>query len=320
MLTRCPRCDTTFRVTPEQLKARHGRVRCGHCQDVFNALDTLVEAAPQPAPAESALPVPATEEPTTTSAIPDQSPVADVEIVQEILTPVSQQAAEEPVVAANEPFIADTAGTAEPETALDSDDSTEAGVAPDAKATEPAASPPAEPGDDAAAIPALEPLLHEAPPRRVWPWALGSVVALVALLLQAAIHYRTEISILYPAAKPLLTAACEPLGCDVPLPHKPELIGIETSSLSPDALGKLALSATLKNRAPFAQQYPNLELTLTDTADQALVRRVLAPADYLPPKTDIAAGIGAGNEVAVNLAVDAPGMPAAGYQLYLFYP
>ena len=43
MLTRCPNCETHFRVTAEQLKARSGRVRCGECQHVFNALDSLVE-------------------------------------------------------------------------------------------------------------------------------------------------------------------------------------------------------------------------------------------------------------------------------------
>ena len=43
MRTRCPDCQTIFRVTPEQLKARAGKVRCGHCQSVFNALDSLLD-------------------------------------------------------------------------------------------------------------------------------------------------------------------------------------------------------------------------------------------------------------------------------------
>ncbi|TRZ95840.1 MAG: hypothetical protein D4R84_07490, partial [Rhodocyclaceae bacterium] len=43
MLTRCPTCATHFRVTPAQLKARTGSVRCGECQHVFNALDSLIE-------------------------------------------------------------------------------------------------------------------------------------------------------------------------------------------------------------------------------------------------------------------------------------
>ena len=44
MLTRCPSCATAFRVTPEQLKVRSGTVRCGKCQTIFNALDSLVDA------------------------------------------------------------------------------------------------------------------------------------------------------------------------------------------------------------------------------------------------------------------------------------
>lgn len=39
MKTRCPTCDTILSVTPAQLKARGGRVRCGVCHNVFNALD-----------------------------------------------------------------------------------------------------------------------------------------------------------------------------------------------------------------------------------------------------------------------------------------
>ncbi len=43
MLTRCPHCETAFRVTPEQLKARNGLARCGSCHGVFNALDSLTD-------------------------------------------------------------------------------------------------------------------------------------------------------------------------------------------------------------------------------------------------------------------------------------
>jgi ribosomal protein L11 methyltransferase len=57
MLTRCPTCSTAFRVTPEQLKARAGKVRCGHCSAVFNALETL-EDAPPAAQMEAEAPLP----------------------------------------------------------------------------------------------------------------------------------------------------------------------------------------------------------------------------------------------------------------------
>jgi predicted Zn finger-like uncharacterized protein len=47
MLTRCPSCQTVFRLTSEQLLARQGRVRCGSCLHPFNALDHLAESDPK---------------------------------------------------------------------------------------------------------------------------------------------------------------------------------------------------------------------------------------------------------------------------------
>ncbi len=44
--TRCPQCQTVFRITAAQLKAREGKVRCGRCQHVFSADQHLL---PKPA-------------------------------------------------------------------------------------------------------------------------------------------------------------------------------------------------------------------------------------------------------------------------------
>lgn len=41
LTTRCPHCGTAFRIRPEQLSVRGGRVRCGHCQQPFSALAQL---------------------------------------------------------------------------------------------------------------------------------------------------------------------------------------------------------------------------------------------------------------------------------------
>jgi predicted Zn finger-like uncharacterized protein len=52
MITKCPACATLFRVTPEQLQAHQGQVRCGRCMTVFDglvALSALPEAAPEAA-------------------------------------------------------------------------------------------------------------------------------------------------------------------------------------------------------------------------------------------------------------------------------
>lgn len=43
MFTQCPKCQTTFRVSAAMLKAAQGRVRCGRCATVFDALTFLME-------------------------------------------------------------------------------------------------------------------------------------------------------------------------------------------------------------------------------------------------------------------------------------
>ena len=46
MYTECPSCQTFFKITPNQLKAAGGKVRCGNCDEVFSALDGLVDVVP----------------------------------------------------------------------------------------------------------------------------------------------------------------------------------------------------------------------------------------------------------------------------------
>jgi predicted Zn finger-like uncharacterized protein len=54
--TRCPQCQTVFRITAAQLKARDGMVRCGRCQHVFGA-DQHMTPKPVKSAATSAPPI-----------------------------------------------------------------------------------------------------------------------------------------------------------------------------------------------------------------------------------------------------------------------
>lgn len=49
LATRCPACSTVFRVVQDQLRVSEGWVRCGQCQEVFNALETLFDLDTEPA-------------------------------------------------------------------------------------------------------------------------------------------------------------------------------------------------------------------------------------------------------------------------------
>lgn len=43
MLTQCPGCQTVFRVTSAILRAAHGQVRCGRCNQQFDAISQLLD-------------------------------------------------------------------------------------------------------------------------------------------------------------------------------------------------------------------------------------------------------------------------------------
>jgi predicted Zn finger-like uncharacterized protein len=162
------------------------------------------------------------------------------------------------------------------------------------------------------------------PPRRSVAWAFGVVLALVALTAQAVHHFRTEIAVLVPEMRPYLAEGCAALKCDLKLPRRPKLMAIESSDLQADGRrdNVIVLNAVLRNQAQFAQEYPALELTLTDERDEAVARRVLMPADYLAgvPAEQIARGMGAGAETALRVYFDTGGLRAIGYRMYLFFP
>ncbi|WEY38323.1 DUF3426 domain-containing protein [Paraburkholderia sp. SUR17] len=58
LVTRCPFCEAVFRIQPAQLAPRRGLVRCGHCQEVFDASSSLFEL-PAGSDFSAAVPVPA---------------------------------------------------------------------------------------------------------------------------------------------------------------------------------------------------------------------------------------------------------------------
>jgi predicted Zn finger-like uncharacterized protein len=214
-------------------------------------------------------------------------------------------------------LVAEGAAGAEAAAAVDSEPSPQLGLfeAPKKLA--------ADAANEDAPVPAF--LEEEAPtPRRRVTWALGVLLALMALAAQAAYHLRTEIAVLLPETRPHLEAACAMLKCELRLPRKPKLMAIESSELQADGRrdSVIVLNAVLRNQAPFAQEFPSLELTLTDERDEAVARRVLGPADYLASAaTDvIARGLGPSSDVVLRVYIDTSGLKAVGYRLYLFFP
>lgn len=153
-------------------------------------------------------------------------------------------------------------------------------------------------------------------------WPAGILLLMLTLALQGAMHFRSELIAVTPALKPAFEQACAWFGCRVSLPRDAELLSIEASSLEAGngAAGFVTLNAALRNRATYAQAYPLLELTLTDTQDALVARRIFQPAEYLPPQAATQPGMSAEEEIDVRLDIDLGEVKAAGYRVYLFYP
>jgi predicted Zn finger-like uncharacterized protein len=172
--------------------------------------------------------------------------------------------------------------------------------------------------DDA---PLPEFLTDERPARpRLWLWLPLSILALAALGAQAY-RVRTEATVWLPALRPALEALCRVAGCGVPLPRRPELLRIVSSDMHDDPARQVfVLNALLRNTGRFAQQYPDLELSLTN-GDKVVTRRVLQPTEYLDPRSAsgrVRTGLEAGAEEPLRVHVDAKIVRATGYELCIY--
>lgn len=158
------------------------------------------------------------------------------------------------------------------------------------------------------------------PPRYgAWPWAVALLMLLLALLAQATYIFRVDLAARLPTLKPALVSSCRLFKCSVLLPQKIELLNIESSGLEADPLhdNQITLNALLRNRAPYTQAFPNLELTLNDTQDKPIARRVFRPGDYLSPPENEADGLLPNHDIMIKLHLNTTGLKPSGYRLGL---
>ena len=289
LLTTCPNCQAQFKVSPDQLNVRSGRVMCGRCRHVFNSFEslqrvdsTLGELPPEPpAPPELSSNGQASDEP---------APLLE----------------DFPPAPAPRPAAIDLGGPVSVPAFLD------------------ASQPPRPPESNTLSPYRNAPLLprETAAPSRSAGWTLLVVIAAGALLTQVSYVWRTEIVTQYPPLRPHFEKACEWAGCSLPWARDPAQLKVESSDLIEElgAKGRYLLTATIANRATVVQDYPHLELSLTDVNNQTLARRVLSPDAYLGKAPARAEGLGAGASAQVNVRIDSQLPNAAGYHVELFFP
>jgi predicted Zn finger-like uncharacterized protein len=296
LITTCTHCLARFRVTPQQLNAKQGQVRCGRCRKVFSGFEAL-ERYPDDDTGSRLLAAREAQLRRTEPGLESESvPLEDVPES----TPVSTPAPSPPPTPTPAPMPVPV----------------------------PREGPPSKPLEERAPERPRGPVVTTyaverdpaGPPSRAW--ALGA--ALLAVILAAEVTYATRGTLAqrYPVLRPVLDSACGAFGCSVPWPNNDALLKLEDSELLeiPGRPDQISLGARIRNLAPAAQEYPFLELTLTDLTGQAAARRVIRPGDYLGRPVGAGETIAAGAEIAIQLRLETRGLKATGYELLLFYP
>lgn len=305
MYTHCPHCDTCFRVTTEQLKAARGSVRCGRCFGTFNALEHLVDEAPQtrtqppaltPAAAKKPAPAPAA---ATTTAPPENTPHQ------------TSSSAASPAPPAPEPLQA-TAPQKPPA-------STPAPPQPT-----PVTAPP--PPAREAQVERSQLLVDEIqsgpskPARSLfWLWVLLSVTLTLLFIGQYAWFNLASLA-QQPQLRPALQAMCGVIKCEVPLIKAPYMITLVERDIRnhPEQQGVLQVKARIINKAPYPQSYPLMELSLHDITGQIIAARRFTPSEYLAGNIDQKPGMAPQQVVDILLELADPGKEAVGFEFEFF--
>lgn len=157
--------------------------------------------------------------------------------------------------------------------------------------------------------------------RRPWVRAgLGLAVVLLSglLLLQWVVHERARLSAAEPALRPALQALCDMAGCELTPLRRIEAFVIESSAFNKTHGEGFQLALAIRNTGALPLGMPAAELSLTDSQDQAVLRRVFLPTELGAPPT-----LGPGAEWNATLPVRVAGAAAlriAGYRVLVFYP
>ncbi|MDN2695792.1 zinc-ribbon domain-containing protein [Janthinobacterium sp. SUN073] len=410
LATKCPHCNTIFRVAADQLKLRGGIVRCGTCREVFDGNAALVDpAAASPFltsgpgaaaalsttyPADTSLPSATDDEPIysldfDTSfdpfgilpptaqlkeddgehieldldvSLPDEA-LADAPVAAPVMPPA--EAAEAPLPQPMAPFKRRQVDDAPAFATYLRDSRRESSLETEAAPALPAIDKVSldKPVPVASAPTRLEPTLadhtFEPLPAPVTPepaiqaeaeetavapaddepafviqgrrreqsgkalraaMAIGSVLLLLLLLLQVMTTFRNPLAAQFPQWKPTLVALCKLSGCQVDLPAQIEALSIEQGELQTIKEQTFSYVSLLRNQSRSVQAWPSIELILNDANDKPLLRRVIAPRDYLPATIDVSKGFAARSEQTIKLYFALDQLTASGYHIAIFYP
>jgi len=150
---------------------------------------------------------------------------------------------------------------------------------------------------------------------------LGLFTLLLGLLLagQWALQERHRLVVSQPALKPWIERACGLVGCTIEPLRRIDAIVIDSSELVRRLGNFYSFDLVVRNTAAIDVAVPALELSLTDSSDTVIARRVFLPQEWpnaprlLPANGNLAVSF----RLSLTLGESTP---MAGYRALVFYP
>lgn len=303
-ITRCPACQQAFKITENILQAKNGQVRCGFCQNVFNAREHLYKSIDL----EGSLNRIEREAEVERQGIANMKSLADqlkgfdsVDDNQGLVgVRTEPRNGPERLDIINGPSIKVISHPA-PNQNLNVDESDEE-------------------DDD------LEIQEESVKPRssKTWLWTAIALVAIIAIALKVLASNQNAVLEKIPQAQPLFGLLCDKIACEprrtvTPLdaPIKSETteatptnsatstvkqpVAVLSHKLQQIEGNRYAISVELKNNTDIAQTYPILTVVLKGEKEDIITRRRIAPQEYL---SDAKQSIAAQATETVTLAFD----------------
>ncbi|MBD2858642.1 DUF3426 domain-containing protein [Spongiibacter sp. KMU-158] len=311
--TRCPECETRFRVQDAQLQAAGGLVRCGVCMHIFNAntpaLDTplqeTLEVENQIATIEA--PQEAEIEETAPEALEPETPA-----IEAIQPEASQSEAIKSEVIQSKTSLPET------DEATPVDES--------------------KPHSERSPLEILSSLNthnhdfehHQAPPAyRRGVWVLLCAIAALGIIGQLLLWKQQEL-LATPSGEKFLTL-CESKHwpCENWLQKlsresqvdAPKVQQLQSQNLlvrkHPEREHALQIDTIIVNNGSDAVPFPNLALRFSDLNDQELASRIFKPREYLAGELRGLSLLPPRQPVHIALAIVDPGPDAVNYRLEL---
>ena len=296
MQTQCPHCDTKFRVTEAQVQAADGFVRCGVCNEVFNAIEIASQNKHQASLLDDVAAKESSEkEPPIEEITAEKKPAAVTEENESI-----EQLPDDEAVNVKERTAADESKKDGFDFFNEESNESLQRVVPD-KFRDSYSS--QSPSHVATAL-----------------WSTGILLLTATLIIEYAWFNRDQLN-KTPELQGTISILCQQFKCKNVSIRDPANIELITRNIysHPNEKSALMVNITMKNNAAFAQPYPVMQIDFSDIRGNSVAARRFWPKEYLANasqqgNTEQPYLLQANTSASVTLEIQDPGKQAMTYE------